>query len=364
MSAQPTRLGPYEIVAKIAKGGMATVYLGRARAPNGRMRIVAVKAIRPELMEDEQFATMFLDEAKILSRLDHGNIARTLEFGTEGALQFIAMELLLGRTVLETWDACVARGVPLRFDMAAWICARVAEGLHYAHELCDENGIWLNVVHRDVNPSNMFLTYDGQVKLFDFGLARSKGKRHKTEGGIVKGKVAYLSPEQLAQIPPDRRCDIFSLGTTLWELTTMRRLFKKENDMATAHAIEQAIIPDPRTFLPDYPDRLWNIVRRALAKDRNDRYQRANDLGRDLDAFVGGAASKMGTLSGKVLDNLFPGDREEQIGWLKTTSALDANRAKATIAPPARLPSVDIPTKAEKAKFVSRYTPGLGTKKK
>ena len=135
---------------------MATVYLGRARAANGRMRIVAVKAIRHELSQDAQFVTMFLDEAKILSRLDHGNIARTLEFGQEGRSHFIAMELLLGRTLLEVWEACVARGLPLRLDMAAWICARVAEGLHYAHELCDADGIWLNIVHRDVNPTTSF----------------------------------------------------------------------------------------------------------------------------------------------------------------------------------------------------------------
>jgi serine/threonine-protein kinase len=343
---QPTRLGPYEIVAKIARGGMATVYLGRARAANGRMRIVAIKAMHHELAQDAQFVTMFLDEAKILSRLDHGNIARTLEFGTEGTVHFIAMELLLGRTVLETWDACVARGVPLRFDLAAWICARVAEGLHYAHELCDEDGVWLNIVHRDVNPSNIFLTYDGQVKLFDFGLARAKGKRHRTQSGIVKGKVAYLSPEQLAQLPVDRRCDVFSLGATLWELTTMRRLFKKSDDVATARAIQEAQVPDARTLASNYPDALWDIVRRSLAKDRNDRYQRAADVAKDLDAFVGKAGADMGSLSGKVLDNLFPGDREEQMGWLKTTSSLDARHASRTMAPPARLPSVDIPTKA------------------
>jgi eukaryotic-like serine/threonine-protein kinase len=337
---------------------MATVYLGRARAPNGRMRIVAVKAIRPELSQDAQFVTMFLDEAKILSRLDHGNIARTLEFGQQGSVHFIAMELLLGRTLLEVWDACITRGLPLRLDMAAWICARVAEGLHYAHELCDADGIWLNIVHRDVNPSNIFLTYDGQVKLFDFGLARAKGKRHKTQSGIVKGKVAYLSPEQLVQIPPDRRCDIFALGTTLWETTTMKRLFKRESDIATAMAIQEAKIPDPRTLVLGYPDALWDIVRKSLAKDRNDRYQRATDLAKDLDQFVGKAASSMGVLSGKVLDDLFPGDRDKQLGWLKTTSALDASRGKQTMAPPALLPSVNIPTKTEMeaAKILSQYT--------
>jgi serine/threonine-protein kinase len=338
---------------------MATVFLGRAIGRGGQERIAAVKAIKAELSNEEQFVTMFLDEAKILSRLAHPNIARTLEFGVTGHQHFIAMELLLGRTVLDVWDACVARSLPLRLDLAAWICARVADGLHYAHELCDEDGAWLHVIHRDVNPSNIFLTYDGEVKLFDFGLARARGRRHKTESGIVKGKVAYLSPEQIEQLPIDRRSDVFTLGTTLWEMTAMQRLFKRENDIATALAIKDAKVPDPRPFVPRYPDALWRIVQRALAKDRDERYQRAVDLSRDLDAFVGPVADgSMQKLIGQVLDDLFPGDRERQMGWLRTTKALSPSASKATIAPPALLPSVNIPTKTEReaAKIMAQYS--------
>jgi serine/threonine protein kinase len=352
------RLGPYEVLAKIGGGGMATVFLGRAKGPGGQERIAAVKAIKSELSKQEQFVTMFLDEAKILSRLNHPNIARTLEFGVTGQQHFIAMELLLGRTLLDVWDACVARALPLRLDLAAWICARVADGLHYAHELSDEDGNWLHVIHRDVNPSNIFLTYDGEVKLFDFGLARARGRRHKTESGVVKGKVAYLSPEQLEQLPIDRRTDIFTLGATLWELTTMQRLFKRESDIATAFAIKEALIIDPRTIVPLYPESLWQVVKRALAKDRNERYQRANDLSKDLDAFVGRVSeTDMPNLIGRVLDDLFSGDRERQMGWLRTTRALPPNATKATIAPPALLPSVNIPTKTEReaAKIMAQY---------
>jgi serine/threonine protein kinase len=351
-------LGPYEVLAKIAGGGMATVFLGRASGPGGVERIAAVKAIKAELSKQEQFVTMFLDEAKILSRLEHPNIARTLEFGVSGEQHFIAMELLLGRTLLDVWEACVERALPLRLDLAAWICARVADGLHYAHELCDKDGTWLNVIHRDVNPSNIFLTYDGEVKLFDFGLARAKGRRHKTESGIVKGKVAYLSPEQLEQLPIDRRSDIFTLGTTLWEMTTMRRLFKREHDLATALAIKEAKVTDPRPLVHRYPDELWRIVQRALAKDRNDRYQRAADLARDLDEFAGASSKEeMPKLFGQVLDDLFPGDRERQMAWLQTTKALPPSNMKATIAPPAFLPSVNIPTKTEReaAKIMASY---------
>jgi eukaryotic-like serine/threonine-protein kinase len=339
---------------------MATVFLGRANGPDGRERIAAVKAIKTELSKQEQFVTMFLDEAKILSRLEHPNIARTLEFGVTGHQHFIAMELLLGRTLLDVWDECVTRALPMRLDMAAWICARVADGLHYAHELSDKDGNWLHVIHRDVNPSNIFLTYDGEVKLFDFGLARARGRRHKTESGIVKGKVAYLSPEQIEQLPIDRRTDIFTLGATLWEATTMQRLFKRENDIATALAIKEAKIIDPRPLVPGYPEALWTIVQRALAKDRNNRYQRANDLSRDLDAFLGpGPGKTMGKLIPQLLDDLFPGDRNRQNAWLRTTKALPPNMANATIAPPALLPSVNMPTKTEReaAKIMAQYVP-------
>jgi serine/threonine-protein kinase len=341
-SEVPTRLGPYEITAKIAGGGMASVYLGRATVRGGPDRVAAIKAIRSEFAGNEQFVTMFMDEAKILSRLDHPNIARTLEYGVEEHQHFIAMELLLGRTLLDIWDACVARSLPLRLDLAAWICARVADALHYAHELCDEQGHWLQIVHRDVNPSNVFLTYDGEVKLFDFGLARARGMNHKTAAGIVKGKVAYLAPEQLQQLPVDRRSDIFALGTTLWELTTMKRLFKRDQDLATVMAIKDAKVPDPRATQRGYPDELWRIVQHALAKDRDERYQRASDFARDLDAFVGQADGAMRALVGTLQDDLFEGDRERQMGWLKKTSALDPDPETHTNPPPAPLPTAHV----------------------
>jgi eukaryotic-like serine/threonine-protein kinase len=341
-SDAPTRLGPYEIAAKIAGGGMASVYLGRAALPGGSDRVAAIKAIRSEFSGTEQFVTMFMDEAKILSRLDHPNIARTLEYGVEGQQHFIAMELLLGRTLLDVWDACVARSLPLRLDLAAWICARVADALHYAHELCDEQGHWLQIVHRDVNPSNVFLTYGGEVKLFDFGLARARGN-HTTGAGIVKGKVAYLAPEQLQELQVDRRCDVFALGTTLWELTTMKRLFKRDQDLATLIAIKDSRIPDPRLTQSGYPDELWRIVSRALAKDRDERYQRASDLARDLDAFAGQQADgAMRTLVGTLQDDLFEGDRERQMGWLKRTSALTPAPETETNPPPAPLPTAHV----------------------
>ena len=337
LPVRPTRLGPYEVIVKIAGGGMATIYLGKQRRRGAPDKLAALKVIRHDLRHDERFVNMFLDEAKVLSRLSHPNIAAHYEFGTDGDHQhFIAMELLVGRTVLDVWEACKATKVTLRFDHAAWIAARVAEALHSAHEAVDEEGSSLNVVHRDVNPSNVFLTFEGDVKLFDFGLAKARGRRNKSVDGIVKGKLPYLSPEQVAQLPIDRRSDIYMLGTTLWEMTTMRRLFKRDDDVETLMLVRAGLVPDPRATLPKYPEALWHIVRRALARDRDDRYQTAEELARDLDAYIEDAASgeDMALLTAAVLDALFPGDREAREQWIKRAHAPQPEGSRATMPPP------------------------------
>jgi serine/threonine-protein kinase len=341
-------LGHWDVVVKIAGGGMATVYLGRSRAKNGDERLAAIKVIRHELRQDERFVKMFLDEARMLSRLSHPNIAATYEFGTDAEEHFIAMELLVGRTLAEVWDSCKERKLALRVEHAAWIAARVADALHHAHELVDEAGEPLHVVHRDVNPSNVFLTFDGDVKLFDFGLAKSASKRAASKSGIVKGKLPYLSPEQIAQLPLDRRSDIYMLGTTLWEMTTMRRLFKREDDAETLMAVRAGLVPDPRARLPAYPEELWLIVRRALARDRDDRYTTAEELAKDLDAFVASAAGDedMALRTGAILDALFPGEREKRAMWLRSASTPRKEVPRGTMPPPATLVGAHTPSMA------------------
>ncbi len=329
---RPTRLGHYDVVAKIGGGGMATIYLGRA--PD---HVCALKVLRHE---DAQAVNMFLDEAKILSMLSHENITRTYQYGEDNSEHFIAMELLLGRTLVDVWETCVQRKLSLRLDLSAWICARVAEGLAHAHALRDERGAPLFVIHRDVNPSNVFLTFDGRVKLFDFGLAKSLGRRAESSAGIIKGKLPYLSPEQILQLDVDHRADIFMLGTTLYELTTMRRLFKRDDDVETVKAVRGGAIPDPRKFISGYPDELWRIVDKALQRNRDNRYPDAFSFAQDLDAFVRTIAPvEPGALFGPILENLFPGDRARQMGWLKATSASTLGAAGPTLPPPAPLPS-------------------------
>jgi serine/threonine-protein kinase len=332
-------------VVKIAGGGMATVYLGRTRGPSGAVRLAAVKVIRHELRQKRRFVQMFLDEAKVLSRLAHPNIAATYEYGTDEEQHFIAMELLVGRTLADVWHACKERKVALRLDHAAWIAARVADALHHAHELRDEEGAPLDVIHRDVNPSNVFLTFDGEVKLFDFGLAKSTEGRDESSSGIIKGKLPYLSPEQVAQLPLDRRSDIYMLGTTLWEMTTMRRLFKRDDDAETIMAVRAGLVPDPRATVRTYPEELWHTVRRALRRDRDERYATAAELAADLDAFVASRGDEdMLLLGGAILDALFPGEREQRALWLKSANMQRREPPRTTMPPPATVVGAHTPS--------------------
>jgi serine/threonine protein kinase len=192
-------------------------------------------------------------------------------------------------------------------------------------------------VHRDVNPSNIFLTHSGEVKLFDFGLAKANGSREHSTAGVVKGKLPYLSPEQVTQTPIDGRSDVFALGATMWELTTMRRLFTRDSDVETLLAVKAALVPDPRARLATYPEELWRIVKHALERDPADRYATAADFGRALDAFAlaHGRDVDMPALLGAILEELFPGERKKQAMWLRRTSGPRTDLPRGTMAPPA-----------------------------
>ncbi len=336
----PTRLGPYDVGAKIAGGGMATVYIGR-KMDGAKEQLVALKVIRDELAQDETFIHMFLDEAKVLSRLSHPNIIETLEFGVTGANRFIAMELLIGRSLMDMWELLAAKGERVPLALGAWICARVADGLEHAHTLADEEGQSLHVIHRDVNPSNIFLAFDGRVKLIDFGLAKMRNQRAKTGDGIVKGKVPYLSPEQILQDRVDGRSDLYSLGTTLWELGSGKRLFKRDSDIATIDAIRQAQVPKLTTSMPEYPKELWRIVERSLQPKPEDRYPTAATMAADLDAFLAtlpAAERPNGATLEAYLAELFVGDLARQTAWLKVAKTRPVRPQ--TMPPPLALPEV------------------------
>lgn len=313
---RPTKLGRWQVLAKIAGGGISAIYLGRAPDDENR---VALKIVKPELRGNETVDHMFVDEASLLVKLAHPNIVRTYEFGTDPDHgRYIAMELLLGKTMAAVHDACAQRGGRLTPEAVAWVGARVADALHFAHELVDDERGHLSIIHRDVNPANLFLTFEGDVKLFDFGMARATGRASKSSPGIVKGTLPYLSPEQVMQLPIDRRTDVFGLGTTLWELATGRRLFKRDSDPETVRAVQFAPIPDPRSIAPEVPEALVKIFKKALERNREHRYPTAAALRDDLDAFVKPRhPEKVPARLSNLLDELFPGERKRQTGWLK-----------------------------------------------
>ena len=344
--APPKQLGKYEVGAKIGGGGMATVYIGRATREDGTEERVALKVIRDELAHDEQFKSMFIDEAKILAQLSHPNVIQTLEYGVTGHHRFIAMELLSGRTYSDVWDLLVVKGDKMPIALAAWLCARVAEGLHSAHELADETGHSLHVIHRDVNPSNIFLTHGGDVKLIDFGLAKARVRLSKSADGIVKGKIPYLAPEQAHGKPIDRRIDIYALGATLWESVTMKRLFKRDTDVDTLRAIREAKVPDVRTMIEGFSDELWTIIAKSLSEKADDRYDTSDDLRRALDAYVGARAPQMHEELGALLSRLFPGQEARQAKWEKAATSVRAPNY--TMPPPAPVPTASSSMLAEK----------------
>jgi serine/threonine protein kinase len=325
-------LGRYEICGKLAEGGMATIYLARLRGPKGFGRTVALKMLRPECALDPNFVAMFIDEATLLAKLAHPNIVQIYELGEEEGQLFIAMEMLFGESLAVIWDECRMRNARLRGDLVAWIGARVAEALHHAHDLCDTDGSPQNIVHRDVNPTNLFVTYDGHVKLLDFGLVKAVRKVAQTQIGVIKGKLAYLSPEQVTGKPIDRRSDIFSLAATLYEVSTDQRLFKRDTDEGTIEAVRDALVPDPTSSVPDYPSLLWLVLRRALEREPDHRYATAQELARDLDgvARAQGSIIQTSTLA-EIMGELFGKERVREIsllraGALRTEPALSALR--------------------------------------
>jgi serine/threonine protein kinase len=247
-------LGRYRVVEEIGVGGMASVHLGRMDGPGGFQKWVAIKRIHPNLVEDDQFVDMFLDEARIAAGINHANVAQVFDLGKDEGTYWIAMEYLHGEPLRELMRRCEERNQAISCDVAARLCADAAEGLHAAHELRGKNGQLLGLVHRDVTPHNLFVTYEGYTKVVDFGIAKVADRLSETRAGTLKGKLAYMSPEQVrGQDDVDRTTDIFALGVVLWELTTNQRLFRMDTDLDTLEKVQACVVPPPSTIVPGYP---------------------------------------------------------------------------------------------------------------
>ncbi|MFO0555136.1 MAG: protein kinase [Polyangiaceae bacterium] len=285
--AQTFFLGRYRVVEEIGVGGMASVHLGRMDGPGGFQKWVAIKRIHPNLVEDDQFVDMFLDEARIAAGINHANVAQVFDLGKDDGTYWIAMEYLHGEPLRELMRRCEERNQRISPDIAARVCADAAEGLHAAHELRGKNGQLLGLVHRDVTPHNLFITYEGYTKVVDFGIAKVADRLSETRAGTLKGKLAYMSPEQVrGQDDVDRTTDVFALGVVLWELTTGHRLFRMDTDLDTLEKVQACVVPPPSTLVPGYPIELESVVMKALAKKKPERFQTAREFSRALNMYL------------------------------------------------------------------------------
>ena len=268
----------YEILAKLATGGMAEIFLARHANAAGVERYVVLKRVLRERASDAAFVRMFLDEAKLAAQLQHPNIAQVYDIGKLGDSYFFTMEYVHGETVRALLHRSHALRKPMPLGTALTIAAGAAAGLHHAHERHGLDGKPLGIVHRDVSPSNLMVSYEGHVKLVDFGVAKAATASVETRSGTVKGKIAYLSPEQCRGRGVDRRSDLFSLGIVMWELLTVERLFKHPSDFETMAAIVNDPSPPPSSRRPDVPPELDALVLRLLAKNPDERFQTAEDV--------------------------------------------------------------------------------------
>ena len=307
------RLGKYDLLGRIGFGGMAEVWLARQHGPMGFEKLVAIKRLLPHLQDQDPFVRMFLDEARIAARINHANVVQIYDLGQADENYFIAMEYLLGESLARVMGEGAKRGRPLPDLLGAAVVSQMCKGLHHAHTLRDAKGLPLSIVHRDVSPQNVAVLYDGAVKLLDFGIAKARERLSETTTTGMKGKYAYMSPEQCVGEPMDHRSDIFSCGVVLWELLTRRRLFKHQNKLMVLKMISEGHVAEPSRVNPEIPTELDPICLRALAKRPRDRYQTADDLADDLEQVLAkrGVSAASGKLA-EYLNDVFADDLERR----------------------------------------------------
>jgi len=276
----------YRVLEKLESGGMAEVFRAESQGLQGFRKQVAIKRVLPHLSEKKKFISMFLDEARLSAQLSHSNCVQVFDIGVGDQAYFIVMEFVDGANLKSIAESLKNQGQQFPVPAAAFIAHEICKGLSYAHELTDENGVPLQLVHRDMSPPNVLLTKYGEVKIVDFGLAKATSQLEKSEPGIIKGKFAYLSPEATLEQEVDRRADIFAVGIMLWELLASQRLFVGETDLQTVQKVQAARVPPISQINRKVPPELERIVGKALARDPRQRYQTARELGQALSDFM------------------------------------------------------------------------------
>ena len=310
----PCKYGPYLLLERVSVGGMAEVYKAKEYGVEGFERTVAVKRILPHVAEDDEFIAMFKDEAKIAVQLSHGNIAQIYNLGNEQESFYIALEYIAGRDLRAIFQKGQQAGKPMPVPQVCYVIMKICEGLDYAHNKKDKYQRPLNIIHRDVSPPNILVSFEGEVKLIDFGVAKAAGRASRTQAGILKGKFGYMSPEQVRGMPLDRRSDVFSVGVVLFETLTGTRLFQAETDFATLEKVRAVDVPRPTSLNPDIPKPLENIIYKALAREPEQRYQSSIELHDELQAFM-------------FAQGMFY-SRKDLAGWMRTQYAREIELEK------------------------------------
>ncbi len=314
---QGRMFGRYQLLLEMARGGMAALYLARLRGPEQFEKMLVVKLIHEHLATEDEFIQMFLDEARITAMIQHPNVATVHEMGKEDDTYYLAIEYIHGQNLRDVLRSAVRNQGIWHWSHAVQIAAKAAAGLHAAHELIGNDGTPMEVVHRDVSPQNLLVSYGGDVKVIDFGIAYAAERLTSTRTGTVKGKAAYMSPEHVGGDPMDRRSDIFSLGTVLYEAVTMRRLFRADNEAATLLRVRDCVIPPPRQSNPDLPVELEKVLMKALEANPDDRYATAGEFSEALQELLVKSGQFVNREKlGRVMEQLFHDRRvirEQQI---------------------------------------------------
>ncbi|MEW6682190.1 MAG: protein kinase [Nitrospirota bacterium] len=306
----PAQFGKYLLVHRVGSGGMAELFLAKQTGLKGFEKVLAIKKILPHLTQDPEFVSMFVNEGKLAALLTHQHIVQIFDLGHVDGAYYLAMEYVMGKDLRTVAARARERGGRLPIDHALSIVSRVASGLDYAHRKKDLNGRDLNIVHRDVSPQNVLVSYEGEVKLVDFGIAKAAGIGQETRTGILKGKLAYMSPEQAMGRAIDRRSDVFALGIVLYELLTGRRLFKGDSDLSTLEQVRTAHVDPPKQIDADIPDALEAAVMTALAREPDQRYQTAADFQAALETIIAQRGRGSSTLHlSQYMASLFADDQ-------------------------------------------------------
>jgi serine/threonine protein kinase len=330
------RLGPYRLGPEIATGGMAAVHLGCLEGAHGFGRLVAIKRIHPHLAREREFVEMFLDEARIAARVSHPFVASVTDFGEWQGQPYITMELLFGEPISRVLSAVSKHpqevAAPHYRLMVTRLIADLCEGLHAAHEVKDDAGNLLGVIHRDISPTNLLVLYSGTPKILDFGIARAQNRLHQTLPGSFKGKLAYAAPEVLLGESYDRRSDIWSMGVVLWEMLTTSRLFWGETDLERIVAVTKGRIPPPSERQPTIPPELEAVTMMALQRDPTKRYQTARAMSRDLERFLGHWGDSVPHADvADWIGALFPGAAERKQQLLRKAFSLTPDMPASTV---------------------------------